>query len=426
MAIAMPSVSPPAPGAKLGEREFVALMAMIMALQALCIDAMLPALGVIARDMAIADPNQRQLIVGVYLIAAGVGALFPGALADRFGRRRVLFCCLLAYVTLSVACALVTDFTTMLVLRATQAIASAGLSVLPNAIIRDRFSGDRMARAQSTVAVSFMIVPMAAPSFGQAVLAVASWRWIFGGMALLGVAVWIWAWIRLPETLDPANRQSIAPRAIAVNMWTAATNRAAMGYILGAAVLVAGLFGYINSAQQLVAEHFGAGASFPLIFALMAGGMAVANFFNSRIVERFGARRVSHTALLAFIVVSLVQVWLAHLPHQSLWQFVPVMGLNMCLMGFLGANFGSIALQPFARIAGAASSFQMFVRMAVAASLGALIGQAYDGTARPLAWSLLAGGVTALALVLYSEHGRLFRRLTPPGVVRPVPDPDVR
>jgi DHA1 family bicyclomycin/chloramphenicol resistance-like MFS transporter len=401
-------------------------MAMIMALQALCIDSMLPALGIIARDMGISDPNERQLVVGVYLIASGIGALFPGALADRFGRRPVLFFCLLAYVSLSVACALVTDFHAMLVLRASQALATAGLSVLPNAIIRDRFSGDRMARAQSTVAVIFMIVPMAAPSFGQAVLAVASWRWIFGGMALLGAAVWLWAWLRLPETLDPANRQSVAPRVILANMRTTATNRASMGYVIGASLLVAGLFGYINSAQQLVAEHFGAGTTFPLIFALMAGGMAVANFFNSRIVERFGARRVSHTALLAFIAVSSVQVYLSHQPHQTLWQFVPVMGLNMCLMGFLGANFGSIALQPFARIAGAASSFQMFVRMAVAASLGALIGQAFDGTARPLAWALLAGGLTALGLVLYSEQGRLFRRLTPPGVVRPVANPDVR
>ncbi|MEY4671766.1 MAG: hypothetical protein RLZZ415_1645 [Pseudomonadota bacterium] len=422
----MPAVSPPVPGARLGEREFVALMAMIMALQALCIDSMLPALGIIARDMGISDPNERQLVVGVYLIASGIGALFPGALADRFGRRPVLFFCLLAYVSLSVACALVTDFHAMLVLRASQALATAGLSVLPNAIIRDRFSGDRMARAQSTVAVIFMIVPMAAPSFGQAVLAVASWRWIFGGMALLGAAVWLWAWLRLPETLDPANRQSVAPRVILANMRTTATNRASMGYVIGASLLVAGLFGYINSAQQLVAEHFGAGTTFPLIFALMAGGMAVANFFNSRIVERFGARRVSHTALLAFIAVSSVQVYLSHQPHQTLWQFVPVMGLNMCLMGFLGANFGSIALQPFARIAGAASSFQMFVRMAVAASLGALIGQAFDGTARPLAWALLAGGLTALGLVLYSEQGRLFRRLTPPGVVRPVANPDVR
>ena len=422
----MPAASPSAPGVSLGEREFVALMAMIMALQALCIDAMLPALGIMAQDLGVRDPNDRQLVVGVYLIAAGIGALFPGALADRFGRRPVLFISLAAYVALTVACALVTDFTALLVLRALQAITSAGLSVLPTAIIRDRFSGDRMARAQSTVAVIFMIVPMAAPSFGQAVLAVASWRWIFGGMALLGVAVWIWAWIRLPETLDPANRQSIAPRVIAANMWEAATNRAAMGYVFGASLLVAGLFGYINSAQQLVAEHFGAGDTFPLLFAAMAGGMALANFTNSRIVERFGARRVSHTALLVFIAVSAVQVWLAHLPHQTLWQFVPVMALNMCLVGFMGANFGSIALQPFARIAGAASSFQMFTRMVIAASLGALIGQAYDGTARPLAWSLLAGGLLALGLVLYSEQGRLFRRLIPPGAVRPVSGPDVR
>ena len=419
----MPQRNPASAEFGAGPGEFIALMAMTMALQAMCIDAMLPALGQIAADLHVADPNRRQLVVGVFLFAAGIGSLLPGVLADRYGRRPVLFGCFAGYVALSLACAMVHDFTTLLVLRAVQALFSAGLAVLPAAIIRDRFDGDAMARMMSTISVVFMIVPMLAPTFGQAVLLVASWRWIFSGMAVMGAVVGVWVYLRLPETLPAGYRQAIKPKVIAANMWEAATDRSAFGYVLGGALLIGALFGYINSAQQLIGEHFGAGERFPLMFAIMAAGIAVANLTNARIVERFGARRVSHAALLAFIAVGAAQVWLSHQPRETLGQFIPLMTLNCAMIGFTGANFGSIALQPFARIAGAASSLQAFLRMAFGSAIGAVVGQAYDGSARPLSWALLGCGVAALILVLYSERGRLFRRLTPLGQARPVPDP---
>ncbi len=402
----------------LREGEFIVMMAMLMALQALCIDAMLPALGAIAGDLGETDPNRRQLVIGVYLFASGIGALFPGALADRFGRRPVLLCSLGIYLLLALGCALVTDFTILLVLRAVQAIGSAGLTVLPQAIIRDRFGGDRMARMLSTISMVFMIVPILAPSLGQLILLFASWRWIFGAMAVLALIMALWTFFRLPETLHPEYRQTIVPRDIARNMAAAALNRASIGYVLGAALVTGALFGYINSAQQLVAEHFGAGELFPLLFGASAVALAVASFTNSRIVERFGARRVSHTALLAYVTASALQVYLASSPHQTLWSFMPLISVNILLLGFIGANFGSIALQPFARIAGAASSLQAFVRLFVGGSIGALIGQAFDNSARPLALGLLVCALASLGLVLFSERGRLFRRQLPPGTPR--------
>jgi DHA1 family bicyclomycin/chloramphenicol resistance-like MFS transporter len=406
----------------MGYREFVGMMAMMMALQALAIDTMLPALGQIATDMGVSDPNRRQLVVGSYLLATGIGSLVPGALADRFGRRPVALANLGIYIVLSIACALATDFTVLLVLRALHGFACAGLTVVPSAIIRDRHGGDRMARMLSTVSMVFMIVPILAPMFGQGILLFAGWRWIFAMLAVLAVVMGVWVWLRLEETLHPEYRQAINPAVIARNMGSAATTRGSIGYVLGSALVLAGMFGYVNSVQQLVGEHFGAGAMMPLFFAMTGIALSSANFFNARIVERFGARRVSHTALIVFIALSTVQVILAASPDQTLWQFMPVMAANVCLMGFIGANFSSIALQPFAQTAGAASSVQAFLRMAIASLLGMFIGQAYDGTAQPLAFSLLAGGVMSLALVLFSEKGRLFRRILPPGTPRPLVD----
>ncbi len=397
-----------------GRREFICLIAMVQALQALAIDAMLPALGIMAQDLGARDPNERQLVLGIFILASGLGSLIPGALADRFGRRPVLLICLVSYVLINLASALVQDYPTLLVLRAMLGLSASGLAVLPIAIIRDRFEGDAMARLQSMIGMIFMLVPLLAPSLGQIIMDLVGWRWIFGFMALFGAAVALWAWFRLEETLHGEFRQTVQPLVILNNMGMAMRNRGAIGYVLGTALAMGGNLGYLNSSQQLLTERFGAGQSFPLIFSSMAIFMAVASFTNSRIVERFGARRVSHTALLFYIVVSALQLWLAQDPRESLLEFAVLMSLNLALMGFIGANFGSIALQPFAQIAGAAASIHTFVRLSLAALIGSLIGQSYDGSTRPLAASLLALGTMCLLLVLYSEKGRLFRRLNPP------------
>jgi len=404
---------------ELGERELIAMMAMLMSLQAFGIDAMLPALGAMAADLG-ASGNDRQLIIAVYLLGSGLGALVPGAIADRFGRRPVLFFGIIFYFTLSIGCSMVTDFETLVAMRAIQGFGSAALTVLPATIVRDRVGGDRMARMMSLIAMTFMLVPLLAPAVGQAILTVASWRVIFDAMAVASAMVGLWVWWRLPESLTPENRQSLAIRNIGINMVRGVTDRSALGYVLGSALVFGALFGFLNSSQQLIGETFGAGDDFALVFGAMVIGLVIANFTNSRIVERFGARRVSHTALLAIIAVSGVQVWSASFADQTLWQFVPLMAINLALLGFIGANFSSIALQPFMHIAGAASSGQTFLRMVTGALLGGAIGQAFDGTARPIAMALLVCGILALVVVLWSERGKLFRRPTPPGTMREI------
>ena len=399
----------------IGPRELVVLIALLMSLNALCIDGMLPALDDIARELGAEGGNQRQLIVGVYLLANGVGCLLPGSFADRFGRKPVIMLALGAYALFSLAIAMVGNFYLLLVARALQGLCCAGLMVAPMAIVRDQFEGDKMARTMSSVSAVFITVPVIAPTLGQSVLLFAGWRWIFVSLACLAGLAALWAWTRLPETLHAEHRQRIHLTTIARNMRIALINRASVGYVFGSMLVMGGVFGYVNSAQQLIGEHFGAGRWFPVVFGGTAAMMAVSNLVNARIVERFGARRVSHTGVIVFIVVSMGQVWAATFRDGQLVWFLPLMATNLALLGFLGANFSSIAMQPFARIAGAASSVQTFLRMFGAAVVGIVIGQSYDGTAKPFAYALLICSSLGLALVLFSERGRLFRRLNAPG-----------
>ncbi|MEM6585546.1 MAG: multidrug effflux MFS transporter [Pseudomonadota bacterium] len=408
MSAPIPTSAPSSGDVKpISERELIWLMALLMALQAFGIDAMLPALD----DMALAlnvEGNDRQFIIGVYLLTAGIGALIPGSLADRFGRRPVLLTAISIYIVLSLACSLVTTFEQLIAVRAAAGFFAAGIVALPPAIIRDRVGGDKMAKMMSLIFVIFLMVPAVAPSIGELILLVGDWRMIFVAMAAQGVLIFAWVYFRLPESLSKENRQPIIPSVIARNMVHALSNRSVIGYVIGSTLVFGALFGFINSSQQLISDGFGRPDVFPIVFGVCAGAMAIASWSNSRIVERFGARRVSHTALFAFIGVAAIQVFFAFQPEESLWQFVPLMAINMALLGFIGSNFGSIAMNPFFHIAGAASSVHAFVRMTSASVIGAGIGYAFDGTARPLALALFASSIACLLLVLFSEKGRLF------------------
>ena len=190
-----PAALPPS-GQRIGERQLIAMMALLMALNALGIDAVLPALDNLAADLG-AGGNSRQFVVGAYLLAAGLGALVPGSLADRYGRRPVLFTALGLYIAFSLLCAMAWNFESLLTLRFLQGFGAAGIVARPPAIIRDRVGGDKMARMMSLIFVIFLMVPAVAPSIGQGVLMLmGDWRWIFVFTAVAGCAMGFWAWRR--------------------------------------------------------------------------------------------------------------------------------------------------------------------------------------------------------------------------------------
>jgi len=394
---------------ELGFVEFVCIVALMMALNALAIDSMLPALPHIADDLGVANGNDRQWVVTAYLLGFGAAQLVYGPLADRFGRKPVLLAGVGIYVLFSLLATLAPNFDMLIAARVGQGLGSACTRVLAVSIVRDRYEGRTMARVMSFSFLVFLGVPILAPSIGQMIMLVGPWRWIFAGLGLVGVSLMVWASLRLPETMKPEDRLPIRFSRLLAAYKTALTDRTAMGYTLAMTAITGALFGFINSAQQIFADVFHAEAAFPAIFALIAGGIAAASLVNARLVVRLGSRKISHTALIGFTSIAGVHALTTLLGHESIWTFAILQTLTMFCFGMIAGNFGAMAMETMGHIAGTAASIQGFISSVFGSLLGFAIGQQFNGTAAPMTLGFTVMGLMALVFVLFAERGRLFR-----------------
>lgn len=406
MTVAAERESAPHPG--MGFAEFVALIAAVMALNALAIDSMLPGLPQIASALGVEEPNRRQWIVTAYLLGFGAAQLPYGPLADRFGRKPVLLFGLALYTAASFAAAAATSFDAMLAWRVVQGVGAAATRVLAVSIVRDCYAGRTMAKVMSLTFIVFLAAPIVAPALGQAILLVAPWPWIFAGLGLIGALFLGWTALRLPETLAPENRRPVALGPLLEAYRLTLTSRVSAGYTLAMTLTLGALFGFITSAQQVFADALGAEKWFAAVFALGAAGMAVSAFLNARFVERLGTRRVSHAALLGFVAFAAIHLTVALAGLESLATFTVLQSAMLFCFGLVGSNFGAMAMEPLGRVAGVAASVQGFVTTVGGAVVGGLIGQAFDGTVVPLTAGFTLCGLLALVVVLWTEQGRLF------------------
>ena len=173
----------------LGMGEFIALCAALVAVAAMSIDIILPALPALGAAFGIANQNDRQLVILVFTITFAVSQLFYGPLSDRFGRKPLIVFGLSLYLVGSVAALFVTNFNGLLAMRVVQGVGSAALQVVTLALVRDCFSGPAMGRVLTFIFTTFMLVPIIAPTVGQQIEFAAGWRGIFVGLAVFALLV---------------------------------------------------------------------------------------------------------------------------------------------------------------------------------------------------------------------------------------------
>ena len=393
----------------MGFAEFVIVIASIMALNPLAMDMMLPALPNIASAFHIAVANRPQMVLSIFLVGFGVGQFVMGPLSDRFGRRPVLLGGMTVYCIASLLAIATPSFETLLLARALQGLGTSATRVIATSIVRDCYAGRRMASVMSLAMMVFIAVPVIAPSFGQAVLLLTQWRGIFIVLMLYGVVALIWSALRMPETLPVSQRRSLAIGEVFDAFRQTVTNRQTLGYALAAGGVVGSLFAFVFTSQQVFTDIYQLGHYFPLAFAAIAIGTAIAGFINSRLVGRLGMRVISHGALLGYVAIAATMLVAAKMQMLPLPLFMALSALMMFAFGLMIANFTALAMEPQGHIAGTASSLYGSITTLLGIGIGMTIGQDYDGTLLPFATGFFLCTLAALGVVLVVEKGRLFK-----------------
>ncbi|MFT2092885.1 multidrug effflux MFS transporter [Paraglaciecola sp. 2405UD69-4] len=371
----------------IGISEFVALMAVMTSLVALSIDAMLPALSQIGSDLQIQSVQDTHLIVSLFFVGMGFGQLYYGPISDDKGRRYAILSGLIIFAIGSVICMLSESLTLMLIGRVIQAFGVSGPRIAAQAVIRDKYEGEAMARVMSFIMMVFILVPMVAPSFGQAVMFWASWRHIFSSFLLIGLLVGLWFFIRQPETLPKEMRQPFSWHQLWESSKFILTNRLVMFYTISMGLIFGAFLAYISASQTIFQDIYDVAEMFPIYFALLAFSIGFASFINGNLVMRLGMRTLCSWAMLGWLSFSALLVGLAWFYGgiPPMWLFILVLFCAFFCIGILFGNLNAMAMQPLGSMAGLGAAIIGSLSSLFSVPIAIFIGGFIEQTITPIA-----------------------------------------
>ncbi len=366
-----------------GFTEFVILIAMMMSLVALSIDSMLPALPDIETDL---DSTHGPLVILMFFAGMSVGQLVFGPWSDASGRRPAIIVGSLIFIVGCVLSLIADSFEAMLLGRFIQGLGASAPRIVSIAVVRDRFEGEQMARVMSLTMMVFILVPVFAPALGQLILLFADWRSIFGIMLFLVIVVTLWFATRQPETLHAESRIPLSVANLKKGLVLIFSQRLAVGNMIVMGMVFGAFVGYLSSSQLILQQQYELGTLFPLYFGILAASIGLASLVNSRLVLRFGMRRLASLALGMVTLLSLLflLVGLLFAGHPPLWQLMAYLLVVFFFNGILFGNLQAMAMSPLGEVAGLGSAIIGSVSTLVSVLLGTAIASAYNGTIFPL------------------------------------------
>lgn len=389
--------------------EFVAMLALMVAVIAFSIDSMLPALPQIAAVLSPENVNSAQLVLTSFVGGMGLGVFLAGPLSDAYGRKPIITLGFAIYALAAVAAVFANSLEMLLVARFAQGVGAAGPRIVSQALIRDLYQGREMARITSFIMMIFILVPAVAPSLGAVVIHLVGWRGIFGAFVLLALVGSLWLNLRQAETLPPERRRPLNVASLAGAAREVLGNRQVQLVTLVMTLGFGQMFALLSSAQQLFSDTYGKGAQFPLWFAAMALLSGMGTVLNARYVLRLGMRRIVKGAYAMQVVVSAVMAVLVIgnlLPEALRFPAFFFWAVSVFFMaGVTFGNLNAMALQRMGHIAGMAASVMAALSTIGAVLIAAPVGLLFDGTARPIILATLVCSGLALWLMRQVDEG---------------------
>ncbi len=390
------------------ELEFVVLMASLMSIVALSIDALLPALPEIGAYLQVVNANNNQLLITMIFLGLGFGQLIFGPLSDSFGRKPVVYTGFLLFIIASMVCVITKSFEMMIVGRVLQGVGLSSPRTMAIAIIRDRYSGDYMARIVSIVVMVFIMIPVIAPALGQFILNYYHWKVIFYVNLVFGLLVVIWFWLRQPETLKSENKIPFTGTLFIDGLKEFLKFKEAIAFTLVSGFITGSFMVYLSTSQQIFEQQYNMADLFPYIFASLAISVGLSTFLNSRLVVRFGMWNIAYLACIAYVVVSLLYVllfWSGKNP--SIEVLLGFFAIQFFSIGFLFGNLRALAMNPLGHIAGIGAAINGFVSTVMAVPIANYIGSFVSDSVLPLFIGFSIFGMLSLLIFLYVKQKRL-------------------
>lgn len=381
-------------------KAFIVLLAGMMSLVALSVDAMLPALVAIADDFELANPAHAQWTITSLFIGLSVGQLIYGPWSDAVGRKPPIYVGYLLFIVGSIICVLSTSFSWLMVGRVLQGTGAAAPRIITMALVRDKLKGAEMARIMSVVFSVFIIVPILAPAVGQVILSLSHWRWIFGMLLAMAIVTGLGFWRGQEETLAVDKRRPLSLKSFVEGLKFLLAERSALVYTIVSGLVFGAFMGYLNSAPLVFIKLYDQADNFALLFALSAVAVGVASLVNGRLVLKLGMRLMINRALWGLLVFTSVfyLLLLATNGVPPLWWFMAYLIPAFFCVGILFGNLNSLAMEPLGAIAGMGSAFVASISTLVAIPIGSLIGLSFNQTCYPVVIGF--GLVAAISLLL--------------------------
>jgi len=386
--------------------EFVALMAALMSVVALAIDALLPALDIIGISIASTNAVDNQLLITMIFLGLGFGPLLFGPISDSIGRKPVVFIGFVIFIIASIICVYSQSLEMMIFGRILQGIGLSAPRTISIAIIRDMYSGDKMAKIMSFVVVVFLLVPIIAPALGKFMLDYYNWKAIFYIQIVFSLLIAFWFWKRQPETLSVENRMKFN-RDLFVNGFKELIHyKKTMGYTFISGFVTGSFMVYLSSSQQVFQEQYGLKDAFPYIFAGLAIAIGSAIFLNGMLVLRLGMRKLITWSLIGFFGVSLLYVILFYnTSNPSIEVILLFFSMQFFTLGFLFGNLRAIAMQPVGHIAGIASAITGLISTLMAVPISIFIGRYVSDTTLPLFIGFSICSLLSIFILIYLKRG---------------------